>query len=169
MVVQEIKDRMVLAGEQLTEVVRVVDQGQVGSVVVIPLEIAPLVFRLSRETLDQLRAEDHQLRITVNETSVVVNLSGGPASRREGYTFFYGLLQSAAYEQADVFLEAHRPPDTLLEEIPELEEVIGVFEDGGGLPPEDMARLHIFLTALHLSLDNNEDLERPENVFTSLP
>lgn len=157
------------ASQALKKVIEIVDQGEAGRFVSMPLENASLALRMSAESLRLMGERGQRLGISVKDSRVVVRLLAGPTESKDAYQFLYGLMQSVFDDQARLFLEELETPPILLKEIPALEETTEVIREGKcSLPPEELKVLGIHLLLRWAALRDREGLFPPANVLSSL-
>lgn len=155
------------AETQRKAIIKVIEKGEEGAELTMPLNVGAVVFRVSINTLQKLRESQLKLGISVENDNLKIQLTGEKI-RRETYIFFYGLLQAIQQEAGLKFLEQVKIPESL-KKVPEINDAIEVIKKNKCvLPDEDKLSLQIYLLASWLSLRDKSGLHPPEIVYSSL-
>lgn len=160
-------EQMRRAMETLKDVADVIDRGEEGATVSMPLNEAAFAFRIEVDTFRKMGEREQELGISVVDERVVVKLYGGETERREAYQFLFGLTQSIPQGTTSVFLESREVPPNLLEKTPGVKGIIEVLK-GSALPDEDLVLLQIHLGTLWVGLRNRAGLPDPAEVFSAV-
>lgn len=91
------------AGRRLEEITNLVELGEEGMRVSMPLNEAALVLRIPTAALRTMEERRQELGISVRDSRVDVTLHGGIAERQSAYRFLYGLLQGIRAETAPAY------------------------------------------------------------------
>lgn len=159
------KEAMKRAAEGLGEVVRVVEYGEAGKKVILPIRNASLALRIPQETLRRMGYKSQGLEIGVKGNSVEIILRGSEASRRQAYLFLYSFVQNLDHPAVLKEILAEREiPRELLSAIEDFAETVAVAKKGV-LPDEDVRFLALATYSLFHSLKNRSDLPNPLKVL----
>lgn len=145
----------------------VIDRGEAGAEVRVPILTATGILGIRRATIEHLGETGQMLGISVMGEQVVFQLLAGQRKIKAAYNELYLVLQglSGSGEETEILLQ-RRPLSAILGEVvPEVKSCEGIMASGGYLPPEDVGGLHAVLWGLYLSLANKSGLKRPDMVF----
>lgn len=157
------------SSEALKEVTRIIDNGEAGQEVVLPINVAALAFGIKGETLKRLGERDQGIEMEVAGDLLTVRLTGPEAERRAAYTYLYALVQNMNSEAGRRLVQLAKVPRILTEEIPDFSQTIEVIKGGDcTIPDEDRATLQVYLFAHWLSLKDKTNLHDPFKVLDAV-
>jgi len=157
------------SSKALREVTRIIDNGEAGQEVVLPVNVAALAFGIKSETLKKMGEVDQGLEMTVAGDLLTIKLTGSEAERRSAYTYLYAFVQNMNSEAGRRLVQMAKVPKILTEEIPNFEQIIEVIKGGVcTIPDEDRATLQVHLFAHWLSLKDKTNLHDPFKVLDAV-
>jgi hypothetical protein len=158
------------AMEDRANLVEMIDRGQVGATVAMPLGYAALISGIGIESWRRMGERGEALKISVVGNQLQFELQFRERTRRQIYELFYGLVAAMGTGSADHYLEKiGEVGKGLLTTIPgfdseSLNVLVGKTHDLGD---EDLGLLHLQLFAYYWSLRDRANLNHPKDVLVA--
>lgn len=155
------------AMDELRQVIEIIDNGETGAVVSMPLDKASLAFRFSRETLEEMGRTKNEVGLRVEGDLLQVTLQASLPDRTAGASFFYGVIQNLRDAKiSEQILKTPKMLEKILKAVPEFRETATLIAGGEcTIDEEEVKAWHIKYAALWLSLPTRDRLPHPANLF----